>query len=96
MTDIPLGAGAEFDRIRAIAAALGPAASGLGNDCAVLPPGFGEVVISTDMSVEGVHFRQGLAHLEGDRLARRIGGAFGPRGRRRRGGRADRQRRHSP
>ena len=38
MTDIPLGAGAEFDRIRAIAAALGPAASGLGNDCAVLRP----------------------------------------------------------
>ncbi|HEX5005403.1 MAG TPA: thiamine-phosphate kinase [Gemmatimonadales bacterium] len=57
MTDIPLGGGAEFDRIRAIAAALGPAASGLGNDCAVLPPGFGEVVISTDSSIEGVHFR---------------------------------------
>jgi thiamine-monophosphate kinase len=57
MTDISLGAGAEFDRIRAIAAALGSTASGLGNDCAVLPPGFGEVVVSTDMSVEGVHFR---------------------------------------
>ena len=58
MTDIALGGGVEFDRIRAIAAALGPTASGLGNDCAVLPPGFGEVVLSTDMSVEGVHFRR--------------------------------------
>ena len=58
MTGIPLGRGAEFDRIRAIAAALGPDAKGLGNDCAVLPPGFGEVVLSTDMSVEGVHFRR--------------------------------------
>ncbi len=58
MTDIALGGGAEFDRIRAIAAALGPTATGLGNDCAVLPPGFGEVVLSTDMSVEGVHFRR--------------------------------------
>ena len=58
MTGIPLGGGAEFDRIRAIAAALGPDAKGLGNDCAVLPPGFGEVVLSSDMSVEGVHFRR--------------------------------------
>lgn len=58
MTDVRLGGGAEFDRIRAIAAALGPAAAGLGDDCAVLPPGFGEIVISTDLSVEGVHFRR--------------------------------------
>lgn len=57
MTGIPLGRGREFDRIRAIAAALGGAAAGLGNDCAVLPPGFGEVVVSTDLSVESVHFR---------------------------------------
>lgn len=64
MTDIPLGGGAEFDRIRAIAAALGPAATGLGNDCAVLPPGFGEVVLSTDLSVEGIHFRRDWLSLE--------------------------------
>ncbi len=58
MTGIPLGKGAEFDRIRAIAGALGADASALGNDTAVLPPGFGEVVLSTDLSVEGVHFRR--------------------------------------
>lgn len=57
MTGIPLGRGREFDRIRAIAGVLGEGAAGLGSDCAVLPPGFGEVVVSTDLTVEGVHFR---------------------------------------
>lgn len=64
MTDIPLGGGLEFDRIRAIAAALGSAATGLGNDCAVLPPGFGEVVLSSDLSIEGVHFRREWISLQ--------------------------------
>ncbi|MBK6421558.1 MAG: thiamine-phosphate kinase [Gemmatimonadetes bacterium] len=52
-----LGPGGEFDRIRRIAAALGPVAHGLGDDCAILPAGSGEVVLSADLSVEGVHFR---------------------------------------
>ncbi len=64
MTGIPLGPGPEFDRIRAIAAALGQDARGLGNDCAVLPPGFGDVVISTDLSIEDVHFRREWLSLE--------------------------------
>lgn len=64
MTGIPLGPGPEFDRIRAIAAALGQDARGLGNDCAVLPPGFGDVVISTDLSIEDVHFRRDWLSLE--------------------------------
>lgn len=58
MTGIPLGKGAEFDRIRAIAAALGADAQALGSDCAVLPPGLGDVVLSSDLSIEGVHFRR--------------------------------------
>jgi thiamine-monophosphate kinase len=47
----------EFDRIRAIERALGPRARGLGDDCAVLPPVAGSLVVSTDTSVQDVHFR---------------------------------------
>ncbi|HKR57014.1 MAG TPA: thiamine-phosphate kinase [Gemmatimonadales bacterium] len=57
MTDFPLGKGAEFDRIRAIAKRLGAAASGLGDDVAVIPMGGTNLVASIDGSVEGVHFR---------------------------------------
>lgn len=52
-----LGPGAEFDRIRAIARALGDRAAGLGDDCAVLQDRPGSLIASTDASVEGVHFR---------------------------------------
>ncbi|HET8625052.1 MAG TPA: thiamine-phosphate kinase [Gemmatimonadales bacterium] len=55
---LPLGPGREFDRIRAIAAALGPAASSLGGDCALIPDVDGFLAVSTDVSVEGVHFRR--------------------------------------
>ncbi|MBA3316778.1 MAG: thiamine-phosphate kinase [Gemmatimonadales bacterium] len=52
-----LGPGPEFDRIREIARILGPRARGLGDDCALLPDGDGALAVSTDVSVEGVHFR---------------------------------------
>lgn len=55
---LPLGPGREFDWIRAIAAALGPAAAGLGGDCVLIPEGAGVLALSTDTSVEGVHFRR--------------------------------------
>jgi thiamine-monophosphate kinase len=58
MSHLALGPGREFDRIRAIIAALGPAARELGNDCALLSPGNETLAISTDSSVEGVHFRR--------------------------------------
>lgn len=58
MTSIPLGDGAEFDRIRDIAALLGAAAGPLGDDTAPIPAGRGVLVVSTDASVEGVHFRR--------------------------------------
>ncbi len=58
MTQIPLGDGPEFDRIRSIADALGTAAGPLGDDCASLPDAEGTVVLSTDASIENVHFRR--------------------------------------
>jgi thiamine-monophosphate kinase len=58
MTTIGLGGGGEFDRIREIARALGPAAGPLGDDTATIPAGRGALVVSTDVSVEGIHFRR--------------------------------------
>ncbi|MBA2292774.1 MAG: thiamine-phosphate kinase [Gemmatimonadales bacterium] len=55
---IPLGSGAEFDRVRAIAEALGEAAGPLGDDTAPVPTGEGMLVVSTDVSVENVHFKR--------------------------------------
>jgi thiamine-monophosphate kinase len=53
-----LGPGAEFDTIRAMLARWGTLAHGVGDDGAVLdvPPGT-RLVVSTDTSVENVHFR---------------------------------------
>lgn len=53
-----LGPGAEFDIVRRFQARWGPLAMGIGGDCAELAVGAGmRVVVSTDVSVEGVHFR---------------------------------------
>ena len=57
MSHLGLGPGPEFDRIRAIISRLGPDASGLGDDCAVVPIAGTHLVASIDCSVEGVHFR---------------------------------------
>jgi thiamine-monophosphate kinase len=54
---LPLGPGAEFDRIRALARALGKRARGLGDDCALLSDVTGTLALSIDVSVERVHFR---------------------------------------
>ena len=52
-----LGPGGEFDRLRAIFAALGAAGRDLGDDCALLPVGGRTLAISIDLSLEAVHFR---------------------------------------
>jgi thiamine-monophosphate kinase len=64
MTAPRLGPGREFDRVRRIAAALGARASGLGDDCAVLPSSERALIVSTDVSVEDVHFRRAWLTLE--------------------------------
>src|SRR5207244_12558462 len=52
-----LGRGGEFDRLRAIFAALDAAGRDLGDDCALLSVGGRTLAISIDLSLEGVHFR---------------------------------------
>jgi thiamine-monophosphate kinase len=54
---LPLGAGGEFDRLRAIFTTLGAVGRGLGDDCALVPIGGRTLAISIDLSLEGVHFR---------------------------------------
>ena len=55
----PLGPGSEFDVIRELLARWGDRARGIGDDAAVLDVPAGErLVVSTDSSVEGEHFRR--------------------------------------
>jgi thiamine-monophosphate kinase len=58
MSHLDLGRGGEFDTIRQVVAALGDQADGIGGDCAFLPCGQGWMAVSTDTSVEGVHFKR--------------------------------------
>lgn len=56
---VSMGPGKEFDAVRALLAQWGSAAEGVGDDGAVLdlPPG-SRLVVSTDSTVEDVHFRR--------------------------------------
>lgn len=56
---LTMGPGKEFDAVRALLAQWGSAAEGVGDDGAVLdlPPG-SRLVVSTDATVEDVHFRR--------------------------------------
>src|SRR5256714_9263025 len=57
--NIALGPGKEFDLVRTLLAEWGKTAQSIGDDAAVLdvPPGE-RLVVTTDTSVEGVHFRR--------------------------------------
>jgi thiamine-monophosphate kinase len=59
VTHTPLGSGGEFDRIRAIWRRLGEQLSPAGDDCALVSVGGVPLAISTDVAVEGTHFRAG-------------------------------------
>lgn len=55
----PLGPGREFDLVRDLATRWGDRARGIGDDATVLAPPAGEqIVISTDTSIEDIHFRR--------------------------------------
>jgi len=59
-TTTPLGPGGEFDLIRELLARWGSRARGIGDDAAVIAVPAGErLVVSTDSSIEAVHFRRG-------------------------------------
>lgn len=61
-----LGPGKEFDLVRILLAEWGRSASGVGDDAAVVdvPPGE-KLLVTTDTSVEGIHFRrEWLNHFE--------------------------------
>ncbi|HUQ98965.1 MAG TPA: thiamine-phosphate kinase [Gemmatimonadaceae bacterium] len=64
--NIDLGPGKEFDLVRSLLAEWGRAAERIGDDAAVLQVPAGEkLVVTTDTSVEGVHFlRAWLNHFE--------------------------------
>jgi thiamine-monophosphate kinase len=63
---IALGPGKEFDLVRTLLAEWGQSASGVGDDAAIVDVPAGEkLVVTTDTSVEGVHFkREWLNHFE--------------------------------
>ncbi len=57
---VTMGPGREFDAVRALLERWGPAAVGIGDDAAVLDvPAGARLVVSTDTTVEDVHFRSG-------------------------------------
>jgi thiamine-monophosphate kinase len=57
--NLALGPGAEFDTVRAMLARWGALASGVGDDAALLDvPAGSRLVVSTDTSVENVHFKR--------------------------------------
>jgi thiamine-monophosphate kinase len=69
-SNLELGPGAEFDTVRTMLARWGAVAHGVGDDAALLDvPAGSRLVVSTDTSVENVHFRR--AWLSAEEIAYR-------------------------
>jgi thiamine monophosphate kinase len=70
--NIDLGPGKEFDIVRALLSEWGKSAQHVGDDAAIVDVPAGEkLVITTDTSVDGVHFKhEWLNHFEIGRLLR--------------------------
>jgi thiamine-monophosphate kinase len=64
LQSLALGPGPEFDRIREIARVLGSQGAGIGDDCGLVQEGEEFFALSTDVSVEAVHFRVDWISLE--------------------------------
>ncbi len=63
--NLALGEGAEFDTVRKLLDRWGALASGVGDDAALLEvPAGSRLVVSTDTSVENVHFKRGWLSAE--------------------------------
>ena len=62
--NLALGSGPEFDRIRSIIGLLGSQGRGLGDDCGLYRHGDEFLALSTDVSVQNVHFRLDWISLE--------------------------------
>ncbi len=54
-----LGSGGEFDRVRSIWQRLGSRAAPAGDDCAFVQVGSEQLAVSSDLFLEGTHFRTG-------------------------------------
>lgn len=68
-----MGGGREFDLLRSVREALGDSARGLGDDCALIEIGSEKLAVSTDLMIEGRHFRSGW--LTPEELGWRAAGA---------------------
>jgi thiamine-monophosphate kinase len=58
VSHLPLGPGGEFDRIRQIIERVGSTGVALGDDCALVEWPGGTLALSTDATIEDVHFRR--------------------------------------